>query len=297
MCDSKTRSKLWREKQKLNSSDFMLKERERHKQFRLKRKQFGKGKSSTVRKNDVSTRCNDNMSTSKIDQEEEEQRLCDVMSQTYELEANHVILCHPFTMLVAGPTGSGKTYWVNRLLQHRRTMINPAPEEILWYHGQQQSFHTTLQDAYPILQLIEGLPDATKYDITVPRLIVIDDLMNDLKGDIVANLFTKGSHHTNSSIILIVQNIYSQQREMRDISLNAHYITILKNPRDKQQVSTLDSQMFPGRGRFLTQCYENATISPHGYLFISTNQYTSDELRVRTNIFPDDEQKLVYVYC
>ena len=105
MCDSKTRSKLWREKQKLNSADFMFKERERQKQFRLKKKQFGKGKSSTARsgsvhKNDVSTLCNGNVSTYKIDQEQEEQRLHDVMSQTYELNANHVILRHPFTMLV-----------------------------------------------------------------------------------------------------------------------------------------------------------------------------------------------------
>ena len=103
MCDSKTRSKLWREKQKLNSSDFMLKERERHKQFRLKRKQFGKGKSSTARKNDVSTRCNDNVSTSKIDQEEEEQRLCDVMSQTYELEGESCYFMSSFYDVGGGP--------------------------------------------------------------------------------------------------------------------------------------------------------------------------------------------------
>ena len=127
-------------------------------------------------------------------------------------------------------------------------LANDRPPLLYVKFDSQHRFHTTKQDAYPILRLIEGLPDATKYDITVPRLIILDDLMNDLKGDIVANLFTKGSHHTNSSIILIVQNIYSQQREMRDISLNAHYITILKNPRDKQQVSTLDSQMFPGHG-------------------------------------------------
>ena len=94
------------------------------------------------------------------------------MSKTFELDARHVILQHPFTMLVAGPTGIGKTYWVNRLLQHRREMITPPPEEILWCHGQRQPFHKTLQDTYPSLRL-DGLPDTEGYDAAVPRIIII----------------------------------------------------------------------------------------------------------------------------
>ena len=73
-------------------------------------------------------------------------------------------------------------------------------------------------------------------------------------------------------------------------------MVIMKNPRDKQQVGILDSQMFPGKGRFLTEVYEHATRKPHGYIFIATNQYTDDDLRVRTNIFPEDADNLVYVY-
>ena len=297
MNDSKTRSKLWRAKQKQETPNFVSKERERHRLFRMKKKhQLGGGQSS--RHTSTAGGKHEPHSTENTNTEEtEHSQLESVMSKTFELDAAHVILQHPFTMLVAGPTGSGKTYWVNRLLQHRREMITPPPEEILWYHGQRQPFHTTLQDTYPDLQLIDGLPDTEGYDTTIPRIIIIDGLMNELKGDVVANLFTKGSHHTNSSIIFIVQNLFSQNRGMRDISLNAHYLTLLKNPRDKQQITTLDSQMFPGRGRFLTQCYENATSNAHGYLFIATNQYTTDELRVRTQIFPDDNQHLVYVVC
>ena len=112
----------------------------------------------------------------------------------------------------------------------------------MWYHGQRQPFYTTLQDTYPSLQLIDGLPDTESYDTAGPRIIIIDELMNELKGDVVANLFTKGSHHTNSSIIFIVQNLFSQHGEMRDISLK----NSMKTPRDKQQVTTLDNQMFPG---------------------------------------------------
>ena len=102
-------------------------------------------------------------------------------------------------------------------------MITTPPKEILWYHGQRQPFHTTLKDTYHTIQLIDGLSDTEGYNTAIPRIIIIDDLMNELKGVVVANLFTKGSNHTNSSIIFIVQNLFSQHREMRDISLNAHY--------------------------------------------------------------------------
>ena len=217
MNDSKTRSKLWRGKQKQETPNFVSKERERHRLFRMKKKhQLGGGQSS--RHTSTAGGKHEPHSTENTNIEEtEHSQLESVMSKTFELDAAHIILQHPFTMLVAGPTGSGKTYWVNRLLQHRREMITPPPEEILWYHGQRQPFHTTLQDTYPDLQLIDGLPDTEGYDTTIPRIIIIDDLMNELKGDVVANLFTKGSHHTNSSIIFIVQNIFSQNREMRDI--------------------------------------------------------------------------------
>ena len=52
----------------------------------------------------------------------------------------------------------------------------------------------------------------------------------------IADLFTKGSDHQNLSVIYIVQNIFQQGRETRNISLNARYIVLFKSPQDKQQI-------------------------------------------------------------
>ena len=41
-----------------------------------------------------------------------------------------VIFHHPFTMIVAGPTRSGKTTWVARLLQNRLKQISTKPTVI-----------------------------------------------------------------------------------------------------------------------------------------------------------------------
>ena len=70
----------------------------------------------------------------------------------------------------------------------------------------------------------------------------------------ISDLFTKGSHHRDLSIIYIVQNIFHQGKEMRNISLNAHYI--VNSPRDKQQISMLARQVNPGRVQEFMRSYK-----------------------------------------
>ena len=45
---------------------------------------------------------------------------------------------HPFTCMVAGMTGSGKTVWVQSLLTQAYRMINLPPERIVWCYSQWQ---------------------------------------------------------------------------------------------------------------------------------------------------------------
>ena len=51
---------------------------------------------------------------------------------------------HPFTCIVAGPTGCGKTTFVARLLRNASAMIDPPPERITWYYGEWQAAYENL---------------------------------------------------------------------------------------------------------------------------------------------------------
>ena len=80
------------------------------------------------------------------------------------------------------------------------------------------------------------------------NLIVFDDQMIDVSKDKrIVNLFTRGSHHRNLSVIYIVQNLFHQGKGGRSIGINSHYLVLFKNPRDKLQILTLAKQMYPGR--------------------------------------------------
>ena len=69
------------------------------------------------------------------------------------------------------------------------------------------------------------------------------------------------------------------------MSLNTQYLVLFKSPRDKQQISILARQMYPNRSHYFIEQYEKATQRPHGYLFVDLKQSTSEEDRLKSNIF------------
>ena len=108
----------------------------------------------------------------------------------------------------------------------------------------------------------------------------------------VVNLFTKGSHHNNLSVIFITQNLF--HRGQREISLNSNYIVIFKNPRDRAQIRHLARQLCPENPKFLQEAYSDAVAKPFHYLLLDLKQDTPENCRYRACIFPDDEYHYVY---
>ena len=196
---------------------------------------------------------------------------------------------HPFGAIISGASGAGKTHFVEKLLKNKDIMISPQPSTIVWAYGVWQQNYEKWRNE---ILFIEGLP--TISDLPKNCLLIIDDLMAETDAS-VTQIFTKTSHHHNISVIYIVQNLFSKCKEMRTISLNAHYICLFKNPRDITQMLTLGRQMYPGKGKYFTEAYKDACQRPHGYLLCDLKQSTPERFRLRTNIFPDEGPEVVYV--
>jgi len=141
----------------------------------------------------------------------------------------------------------------------------------------------------------EGLPHLSDevFDGSEPSLIVVDDHMSDIN-QVVADIFTKISHHRNISILHLTQHLFDKNKYARTISLNAHYIVLFKNPRDASQFAMLPRQMYPNASKFAIEAYRDATERPFGYLFVDLKPDQDERCRLRTNIFPDEMQH-VYV--
>ena len=128
-------------------------------------------------------------------------------------------------------------------------------------------------------------------------LVILDDLLTDVYSKQVCELFTRGGHHRNISVILITQNLFHQGRFYRDISLNAHYIVAFKNVREKKQFMYLAGQVYPEDSLGLCNSYLDATKDTVRYLLFDLTQNTNDGLRFRSHIFPDEvHPQVVYSY-
>ena len=95
---------------------------------------------------------------------------------------------------------------------------------------------------------------------------MIDFLMQETDGT-AANLFTKGWHHRNVSMVFLAQNLFPKNKFARTMSLNAHYMVLFKNPRDASQFANLARQMYPKQWQFAVEAYKDATREPYSYLF------------------------------
>jgi hypothetical protein len=140
------------------------------------------------------------------------------------------------------------------------------------------------------VDLQQGLPDLDTLDPREKHLIILDDLMDETNQK-VSSLFTKKSHHRNIIVMYIVQNLFHRGKHHKTISHNVIYMVVFQNQRDVSQIMALAHQMHPQRTKYFLEAYTAATAQPHGYLVIDMKQESPAILRLRSHIFPSEEQK------
>jgi hypothetical protein len=105
----------------------------------------------------------------------------------------------------------------------------------------------------------------------------------------INDLFTEGSHHRNLSVVTLKQNLFfgkdpTQRR-------NCHHLVLFNNPVDRQPITTLGRQMYPGRAHDFLQKFEEVTKEPYSYLVVDLKPTTPDSLRLRTDILKTGIEK------
>ena len=197
-------------------------------------------------------------------------------------------LHHPFSMLVAGPQGAGKSEFVKQLLSLKYYIMTDPPERIVWFYGRHQpDLFCSLTEEIPSIEFYKGLPTNIEvmFDRSKRDICIIDDLMQSASGNqLVENLFTNG-RHLNLSVVFVSQNLFYAGKKCRNISLNSTYIVVFKNPRDQTQICHRACQMFASKPKFLQAAYEEETKNPYRYLFFDFHPNSPEFARVCGNIF------------
>ena len=205
---------------------------------------------------------------------------------------NQYLFKHPFTCIVNGPTGCGKTHLLFQILENTERLFDLKPERIVYCYSEYQPIFSQYKNTN--IEFNEGVIEKQLLDPNIRNLIIFDDLMDDCSDNSeIRDLFTKGSHHRNISVIMLTQNLFCRGKHFRTMSLNTHYMIVFKNPRDSSQIKFLSRQMFPNKSKFLNDAYYDATKNGYSYLFLDTSPSTNDDLRVQTDII--NINRIVYI--
>jgi len=202
-------------------------------------------------------------------------------------------LIHPATVIVSGPTGCGKTLLTARLLVESK--FEPMPERLIWVYSEMQPLYKQLEELVEI-EFIKGFsPDL--YESLSPEttnLLVLDDQMSTIADSKqLLDLFTKGSHHRNLTVIFLVQNMYFQGKSMRTATINTQYQIIFKSPRALTQIKRMGYEYFENKN-FFPAAFKDATSKPFSYVLLDVHPQSEEDGHVRAPIF-DDERNYVYI--
>lgn len=197
---------------------------------------------------------------------------------------------HPTTILIAGSTGSGKTHLTCEIIRNKHVLFSSTPTVTIFFYKVMQPIYKKLEEEKLVTQFKEGAPEnleelkslLREYPGT-KKLLIFDDFMQEIT-QTMSTIFTQISHHFNTSVIFLTQNLFYGKKEMRDISLNAHVLILMKNPRDNSQIVHLAKQIMPHNTKFVVKAFWAATKKPHSYLLIDCHPSQVEALRLRTNI-------------
>ena len=209
------------------------------------------------------------------------------MSQS--IDSYHFKFKAPFNLIVAGPSGCGKTSWVRQLLANHvaMTTIEPKQLSVVWCYGQYQAGYQQPISGVNI-EYREGLLTDDELNYSKPDIVVIDDLQTEMANNKdLANFFLKKGHHLGISFIFILQNIFAQGSQMRNIALNGHYHCVFENKRDVEQLDRFIRQVAPKHKQFSEEMLKDIFKTQYGYLLVDCHPTTPAFLKFRTNIFPD----------
>ena len=228
--------------------------------------------------------------------------------QSNFLEMNPFEFKHPTSILIAGPSKSGKTTIISKIIsQSDRGLVAPPPDQIVYCYKRWQKAYEDIklsrvspaqfksESDQATIEFIEGMPDFSFFDSSKKTLLILDDLMTECgKSPKIMEIFTIDSHHQNLTIIFVTHNLFAQEKYSRTISLNCQYVILTNNPREKLQIISLAKQMFPGHPKFFAESFNDAVVSKeYGYLILDCTQSTKEENRVQTGIFENEER---YIY-
>ena len=201
----------------------------------------------------------------------------------------------PLSIVCAGPTMSGKSSFIKELLKNRDVMFTEKIDRIMYVYDVWNLLYEDIEKNVPNITFTNSIPSREEVDLFAPegggqKLIIFDDQVSKMKKcKHFSDFFMILCNNRKLSCILTVQNIYSKEPGMRDISLNTRALVLFKNMRSHDQILVLARQIHPQNTKYFLDAFEKATTVPHAYLVVDLNPCIDQRFHLRSNVLPSEE--------
>ena len=206
------------------------------------------------------------------------------------------------TFMLAGPSSCGKSTFVKNLINNRKVVFNRNIENVYIVCANIQTMYEDLVKNGNVRQIFYQMPSKSEI-IEIAEIgkkqggtiLVLDDILSEIAKNniLIQEIFTEIAHHYDLTVVLCVQNMFVQNPIFRTISLNSGYIVAFKHPRDTKQINVIAHRCHVKNPKLVIDAYKDATRLPYSYLFMDFTQKTEDFLRIRTNIFPNENDDIL----
>lgn len=197
-------------------------------------------------------------------------------------DEQHLKFKIPSGIAVCGPSSSGKSTFIEKLIKERERLFSPPPLSVLYAYGEYSSLVQRLESVG--ISTYSGVPDNELLaSQRAPFVLILDDLLLSIGEDRLNDLYIKKNHRLNFCCIFLSQTIF--EKKLKTMRSNCHYIILQKAPSLTSSIRILASQIFPGRVGGFMQAYEEATSEPFSNIVIDLHPTTPQKLRIKAAIF------------
>ena len=239
--------------------------------------------------------------------------MSDYLRQNLELvnfNENDLKFQTPCSICVSGPSQSGKSYWILKLIKNRSTLFSTNFHQLIYCIPENLSLNRNpifeeVKLTFPGAQLHFGLPDVTKLNLNFdnsPKLLIIDDLMTEFLSNYqMVKLLSVEVHHCNITTIFTLHNLFAPSKFGRTLTRNVNYKILFANRLDLKEIRNVSLQI-SNLPTFLSESFDFLNKEfPNEPAYIIIDGHIKSNLKnffVRSQIFPciDSEVRPIFFF-
>ena len=209
---------------------------------------------------------------------------------------------------MCGPTQCGKTALIKDIIRNIDRVIIPTPDKLVYLYTADQTNYDDIKQiirtnaptsklkTFEFIDCNQGIPSIKELRTKLgdATLLVLDDLMvvaasNSKNVENLNNIVSRDSHHTNTSVIFVCQNLNFGNGKLRNARVNSQYHIMFNNLSDHRDIEMIATNKKIKLDKIHNVLNDVTKKSRYGYVLFDGSPRSYGNTRVRTGMLPQDK--------